>query len=241
MGGTYSRGAGRGLLTAYLDASLLVSLLAPDANSGKVDRWMAGRPHVVFSDWTVAETSSAFAGSLRRRATTSSNTPVRNVNSTRGSRRNRRRSLSRVQTSPGRARSCAGPNLPCARPTPFIWLALSGAGLRSPPSTAASPRLRARWGSPSSRSETRAGAAPGGPEPTTSPPANRRSRTVFRIQNAAPGRAESCDVSSLPRAPARRPSGPRAAPAASRSRRPRRPRARRSGPVRRAPAARPRR
>ena len=53
-------------MSAYFDASVIVSLFVQDAHTSRVNRWLAERrPAVLLSSWSAAEFSSALA--FRRR------------------------------------------------------------------------------------------------------------------------------------------------------------------------------
>jgi predicted nucleic acid-binding protein len=51
----------------YLDTSLVVALLTPEAHSDRADRWLAANASsgLAVSDWVVAELAAAFAAKVR--------------------------------------------------------------------------------------------------------------------------------------------------------------------------------
>jgi uncharacterized protein len=59
-------------LTLYLDTSLLVAALTREVRTARAQAWIAGRPQeeLAYSDWVVAEFSSALAAKLRNREIT---------------------------------------------------------------------------------------------------------------------------------------------------------------------------
>jgi predicted nucleic acid-binding protein len=52
-------------LTAYLDASVIVSALVLDDHISRLSAWLGGRPQVRFSAWTITEVSSALSHQMR--------------------------------------------------------------------------------------------------------------------------------------------------------------------------------
>ncbi len=54
-------------MTAYLDASVLVSMFVADANTERAWRWAEDHGAAICSLWTVAEFSSALGGQVRVR------------------------------------------------------------------------------------------------------------------------------------------------------------------------------
>ncbi len=53
------------MVRSYLDASLVVSIVARDDHSDRADRWLDTLPDVAFSLWTLAEASSALSHAVR--------------------------------------------------------------------------------------------------------------------------------------------------------------------------------
>lgn len=53
------------MVNAYLDASVLYSILIADAHSDRVRDWLVGEPVLTFSLWTLTETSSALSHAQR--------------------------------------------------------------------------------------------------------------------------------------------------------------------------------
>lgn len=53
------------MVNAYLDASVLYSILIADAHSDRVRDWLVDQPVLTFSLWTLTETSSALSHAQR--------------------------------------------------------------------------------------------------------------------------------------------------------------------------------
>lgn len=52
-------------MTAYLDASVVFSILVEDTHSERVESWLSQEPVLAFSLWTIAETSSGLSHAHR--------------------------------------------------------------------------------------------------------------------------------------------------------------------------------